>query len=190
MEITLRKAAVLQNSINESIKNLNFESKIDLNEFQDPEFEINQKLEKFKTDLCRRAGLISVLYEIRKNVGRANNDSGINDRLSDVAHLEKEIQFYTQISSNALRIDEKVLTGKLEKIRNRKDESRASIYGRDDEVTTSILTSKEVEEFKKLLKTAKKSKQKIQDEILELNVKTTISLSENAEKILKEESII
>jgi hypothetical protein len=94
------------------------------------------------------------------------------------------------LGAKPVRDDAKIIAGKLDKIRNRKEESRASIYGYNDDVTTSILDKDEVEGFKKLTTVSKKNKQKIQDEILELNVKTEITISDKAVAILQAESLI
>lgn len=186
MEITLRKAAALQNTINETLKGIDFGVTVTVNEFQEPETEIANQLKNFQANLVRRAALTKALYELRKKIGRANNDAGIDDRLADVAHLEKELQFYNQIAGNNVRIDPKVLIGKLEKIRNRKEDN---IYGRGDEVTTTILAKKDIDDFRKLAGQAKKNKQKLQDEILELNVRTTILLDEETARILEDEGM-
>jgi hypothetical protein len=56
--------------------------------------------------------------------------------------------------------------------------------------TTSILDKEEVDGFKKLAAVSKKNKQKLQDEILELNVKTEITISDNAVSVLQAEGLI
>jgi len=94
MNITLRKAAVVQTAINEAVKALEFETSVSVNEFQDPEAEIVRAAAELKTNIARRDGLIGALYEIRSAVNHANYGSGVNDKLAAVARLEKDIQFY------------------------------------------------------------------------------------------------
>jgi hypothetical protein len=190
MNITLRKANALQTSINDAIKGIEFETTAKINEFQDAETVIAEAEKTFATNMIKRDGLYHALYEIRKAVSRANDAAGISQRLADVAHLEKQITFFSGLGAKPVRDDAKIIAGKLDKIRNRKEESRASIYGYNDDVTTSILDKDEVEGFKKLTTVSKKNKQKIQDEILELNVKTEITISDKAVAILQAESLI
>jgi len=190
MNITLRKANALQNSINDTIKSIKFDTVVKVNEFQDPEAVIKTAEVEFARNMQRRDSLYAVLYEIRKLVGRGNDASGISQRLADVAHLEKQIQFFGDLASKEVREDGKVIAGKLDKIRNEKGESRRTIYGYNDEVSTSILDKEEVEGFKKLTVASKKNKQKLQDEILELNVRTEIELSEKAVAILTSEGLL
>jgi hypothetical protein len=190
MNITLRKANAIQISINDALKGISFETQVKINEFQDAEAEIARVALEFKTNLTRRDALNEALYEIRKSVGSANADVGIDTRLADVANLEKQIQFYNGLAGKTVRESDKVVAGRLDKIRNGKDESRRSIYGYGDTVDTSVLTREDLDGFRKLVAKAKKSKQKIQDEILELNVQTIIQLSESAEATLAGEGLL
>jgi hypothetical protein len=107
------------------------------------------------------------------------------------AHLEKQIQFYNGLASNKVREDEKVVAGRLDKIKNDKGEtSRRSIYGYADTVDTSVFTQADLKEFRGVVNSAKKQKQKLQDEILELNVQTTIQLTATTETILQAEGLL
>jgi len=190
MNITLRKASALQNSINESVKGLQFDATVKINEFQDGEAEIAAASTLVYTNIQRRNALMSALYEVRKNVSTANTQAGIDSRLADVAYLEKEIQFYTGLAANKVRESSQVVAGRLDKLRNDKSESRRSLYGYADTVDTTVFTKEDLEGFRKLVAKAKKSKQKLQDEILELNVQTQIVLSADAEKTLQAEGLI
>ena len=190
MEITLRKASALQNSINDAVKSIELKSSIRINEFQDAEAEVAKAAQEFTANVFRRVALTDVLYEIRKAVSRANAQANVNDKLAEVAQLEKDIQFFSGLAGNDVREDAKVLEGKLNKIRNRKEESRASLYGMGEEVATSVLERKDVDLFRAKAAEAKKQKQKLQDELLELNVRTTITLSGKAVDVLKHEELV
>ena len=190
MNISLRKANALQNSINDAIKGLDFDVTVKINEFQDAEQEISKAAAVVKTNIQRRTALNDALYEIRKSVGGANTQVGIDNRLADVANLEKQIQFYNGLAGNKVRESEKVVAGRLDKIRNGKEETRRSIYGYDSTVDTSVLNREDLDGFRRRVATAKKQKQKLQDEILELNVQTTIQLTSTTEATLQTEGLI
>lgn len=190
MNISLRKANALQNSINDAIKGLDFDVTVKINEFQDAEQEISKAAAVVKTNIQRRTALNDALYEIRKSVGGANTQVGIDTRLADVAHLEKQIQFYNGLAGNKVRESEKVIAGRLDKMKNDKGESRRSLYGYGDTVDTTVFAKEDLDGFRREVAKAKKAKQKLQDEILELNVQTQITLSENAEKALQAEGIL
>jgi hypothetical protein len=190
MNITLRKANALQNGINDALKNVNFLTSISINEFQDPESAMASAEETFAKSLERRDSLLVALYEIRKLVGKGNEVAGISERLCDVAFLEKQIQFFTELANKQVKESNAVIQGKLEKIKSRPADSRVSLYGREDDVTTSIFEKDEVEGFRQLALQFKKQKQKLQDEILEMNVRTEVPLSEHTVKTLTKEGLI
>jgi uncharacterized protein YdcH (DUF465 family) len=83
-----------------------------------------------------------------------------------------------------------VINGKLDKIRNRKEESRASLYGRDDTVSTSVVSKAQIDQAKAEIQNLKKQKQKINDEVLELNIKTELPLSDDVVATLTAEGLI
>lgn len=190
MKITLRKASALQNSINDTVKGMEFKTEVRLSEFHEPEMEIANTESVFHQNLARRDQLLESMYEIRKAVSQANAQSGIDSRLGDVAFLEKQIQFYTDLSKKSVRETPSVVAGKLEKIKNFQGEARSRIYGYGDEVNTSVFSQTQLDQFRKRAAEFKKSKQRLQDEILELNVKTEIALSAKSEQVLKAEGLI
>jgi uncharacterized protein YdcH (DUF465 family) len=83
-----------------------------------------------------------------------------------------------------------VLTGKLDKIRNRKEESRANLYGRDDTVSTGIVGAEQINQAKTEINNLKKQKQKLNDEVLELNIKTEIPISDDVVATLQAEGLL
>ena len=188
MKITLRKANAIQVAVNDAIKGLDFNSVVNINEFQTPDAEINALTTKFAGNIARRTSLLDALYEIRKAVASANNSTGIDGRLADVARLEKDFQFYSIYAKGSMMTDAAVIAGKLDKLRNRKEESYG--YGRDATIDTSIFTADQLETFKGIVVAAKKAKQKLQDELLELNVRTEIEFSAATVATLTKEGIL
>lgn len=188
MKITLRKANAIQVAVNDAIKGLDFNSVVHINEFQTPDAEINALTTKFAGNIARRTSLLDALYEIRKAVASANDSTGIDGRLADVARLEKDFQFYSIYAKGSVMTDSTVIAGKLDKLRNRKEESYG--YGRDATIDTSIFTADQLETFKGIVVAAKKAKQKLQDELLELNVRTEIEFSAATVATLTKEGIL
>jgi hypothetical protein len=189
MNISLRKANALQNSINDAIKGIDLKGQVSLTEFHAPIMEISKATSAFKTNLDRRDSLVKELYEIRKQVSAANSRVGVDDKLTEIAYLEKQIQNYTTLAGNEVREQEAVVLGKLDKIKNRKEDAR-SIYGYESTVSTSVFTEADIRGFKAFVTGAKKAKQKLQDEVLELNVRTEITLGEQAVQTLQSEGLL
>ena len=138
----------------------------------------------------RRQQLLLAHYNIRGLVGAANAQSGIDLALTKAAFVDKRIAQLTELADGKTRIEAAIIAGKLDKIRNRKEESRASLYGRDDTVSTSVIGAEQVDQAKTEIKNLKKQKQKLNDEILELNIKTEIPLTDEVVATLQAEGLI
>ena len=190
MKITLRKASAVQAAIVEAVEKLDFTTTVELNEFQRPEQEILNASDEFIANSDRREVLLNALYDIRKRVAKANTgDSGVSDLLADIARVEKDIRFFSMVDRIPARVDGDVLRGKLGKL-SEKTETR-SIYGRDnDTVSTSIFGSEELEAMRHALKVSKKEKQRLQDALLEANIRHDIELSDTTAKVLTDEDLI
>jgi hypothetical protein len=190
MKITLRKANALQLAIGEAVKNINVETDVKINEFQHGESEIARVAAEFRAAVVRRSELIYTMYEIRKAVSTANSGAGVDVKLADVAMLEKQVQFYNGLAGKKVREDAVVVAGQLNKLRESKDDSRRSIYGYASTVDTSVLTAEDIKGFRTAAAAAKKAKQKLQDELLEINVRTEISLATDAVQLLTAEGLL
>ena len=192
MKITLRKASALQTSIQDAIKAVEVTVKVDLNEFEDTaEVLAKANANTINSDI-RRASLSACLYDIRSLVGSANAMCGINDRLAKAAYIDKRLgQLATLVQADALQDSMIVINGKVEKLKSEKGEnSRRSIYGYSDTVSTGVLTQEQISGFKAQVLDLKKSKQTLNDEILELNVRTEVELPTEVELVLNQEGLI
>lgn len=189
MKITLRKANALQLAIGEAIKGISTETDVKINEFQNGEIEIARAAAEFRANLARRTQLMDAMYAIRKAVSTANASAGVDVKLADVAQLEKQVQFFTGLAGKKAREDAVVVEGQLNKLRESKDERR-SIYGYASTVDTSVLTAEDLRDFRTQAATAKKAKQKLQDELLEINVRTEIVLSDQTVTALQAEGLV
>jgi uncharacterized protein YdcH (DUF465 family) len=190
MNITLRKANAVQNSINDVIKNIKIETTIDLNEFQDPNLVLTDANNKLFAADARRQKLLLALYNIRGLVGTANAASGIDVSLAKAAFIDKRISQLEEIATLKPHTDISVIQGKLEKIKNLKDEARSRIYGYGDTVSTTVVSQEQIDQAKAEILNLKKQKQKLNDEILELNIKTEIPLSDDTVALLQSEGLL
>ncbi len=191
MNITLRKANAIQNSINDAVKNIKVELNVELNEFQNVEEAITKANNTVIENDGRRQKLTMALYNIRALVGTANAASGIDTALAKAAFIDKRISQLEQLASASEITELEVIKGKLEKIKNDKGEnSRRSLYGYNDTVTTSVLSKEQIAQAKTEILNLKKQKQKLNDEILELNIKTEIPLSEDVVATLQAEGLL
>jgi hypothetical protein len=188
MKISLRKASQLQTAINDAIKGIELETEVSLNEFQDPETVLAETRQTLLNNMARVQNLNTVLYTVRNAVATANATSGINLKLGEVAMFDKRIGQFNTLGGKKAQESMDVIKGKLDKIKNRKEDAR-TIYGYESNVATSVLKQEDITGFKGALLQLKKAKQKLQDEILELNVRTEIEVGGDAEKVLVAEGL-
>jgi len=187
MKITLRKANVVQSNINEQIKALDLNYHATLNEFQSIDSQISAVRIRFFENQKTRSKLTNSLYEIRRKVSVANATSGINDMLATVAQLEKTASFNAMLASKGSQTDNMILAGEINKAADVKGDSYS--YNRRD-LVTSIFTEAEVIGFKQVSSSAKKQRQRLQDQLLELNVRTEIELDAETTAFLQTVDII
>ena len=190
MNITLRKANAVQNSINETVKSIKVNLTVEINEFQSVEDALNKANAELVNNDARRQKLTMALYNIRALVGTANAASGIDTALAKAAFIDKRIGQLEELAKAEEVTSLDVIKGKVEKIKSRPADARASIYGYNDNVTTGILSAEQIAQAKAEILNLKKSKQKINDEVLELNIKTEIPLSEDIVATLQAEGLV
>ena len=191
MNISLRKANAVQTGINDAIKSIKIETTLELNEFQDVQAALVKANETLFANDSRRQRLLLALYNIRGLVGTANAQNGIDLKLATAAFIDKRIGQLDELSKLTAVTDLAVINGKLEKIKNDKGESsRRSLYGLIDTVSTTVVSQEQIDQVKVEIQNLKKQKQKINDEVLELNIKTEIPLSEDVVASLQAEGLL
>ena len=191
MNLTLRKANAVQSSITEAIKSIEIKTTVELNEFQAVDAELEKANATLFANDARRQKLLLALYNIRGLVGTANASAGIDLSLAKAAFVDKRISQLDELAKAEVITDLAVITGKLEKIKNDKSETaRSRIYGYTDTVSTSVVSAEQLASIKNEIKNLKKQKQKLNDEVLELNIKTEIPLSDDVVATLQAEGLI
>jgi hypothetical protein len=189
MKITLRKANSIRNTIEDEIKSLKFNYKITIDRYEDNEEAIEKATVDYANTSAKRDSLLEALYEIRGLVGDANVSSGINAMLITLAHLDKDIVFIDKMACAGPRLSEKSIAGKVNELLNN-EKSLHHHYGDSHGAQTSIFSEENIEKQKKTLSKMKKIKRESQDKLMELNIQTKISLSQNVVKTLSELDII
>ncbi len=184
MQISLRKAAALQLAINESIKSIKVIVTVGVDQFDDGEAVVARVLESTMANVARRGALTKCLYDIRALVGEANQTSGVNNVLNNMAYIAKQIELATEIVLSSPRMSPTVLAGKLEKSKARTDDVYATA------VITGVLEQAHIDTFTKVVQDLKKTKLSLSDQLLTLNVETKITLVPNVVEILKQENLI
>jgi len=188
MKITLRKASALQNAINETVKAIDVSASVTVDEFQEANTVIEQARNTAMQSFVRKAALLDVLYAVRKSVAAANAAAGIADLLADVALLEKRIQLQSQLANATPRLEDAVLNGRLDRLREGSSEAR--LYRHSNGVDTGVFVAEAIADYRAELADLKKSKQALQDRLLELNVQTTVELDSKSVSVLTQEGLV
>jgi uncharacterized protein YdcH (DUF465 family) len=190
MNITLRKANAIQHSILEAIKSIKIVTEISINEFQDVTVEITKANTNLFANDERRHKLMLAYYNIRGLVGAANATAGIDLALTKAAFVDKRIAQLEELAKAEVHTDVKIIEGKLDKIRNNKESDRSRIYGYHDTVNTTVLSEDQIKQARAEIQNLKKQKQKLNDEVLELNIKTEVPLTDEVVATLQAEGLV
>lgn len=188
MNITLRKANALQNAIQDHIKSIDLSVTVALNEFQDPAAAITAARGTLVKNDQRRADLTVAMYAIRALVGQCNASAGVSDLLSRAAYIDKRLGQLKGLTESTATEEMAVVKGKLDKLSA--GDKGGRLYGYSDTVSVGVLTSEQLDQFKADASALKKEKQAINDKVLELNIRTEITLIEDVVKILQSEQLI
>jgi hypothetical protein len=189
IKISLRKANAIQVNINDLLKTIQVRPVVEVNEFQDVVQTLQAANDAVMAADVRRADLLMAVYSIRATVGVANFQCGIGNRLSHLAYIDKRLHQLEGLVAETARLkDLTVITGQLDKIRNRREEHR--MYGYENSVSTGVLQQQQIDSIAGIMRELKKQKQKLNDEVLELNVRTEIELTDDVEAVLVKEGIL
>ena len=185
MRITLKKAHIIQQTLDTIIKNINIQSECYIAEFQSVQEVIDQKTALALESIQRKLVLIEVRYKIRDMIDLTNISNEINRYLTQIVSLNKRIAFLELVITNAkeTKTDVTALQNKLLKV-----QSSTSDY--NDNVRAHIFNMENTNSLREDLYELKKQKSELSDKVAALNVTTIISFSDEIENVLKGERVI
>jgi 3-deoxy-D-manno-octulosonate 8-phosphate phosphatase KdsC-like HAD superfamily phosphatase len=188
-KLSLRKAAAVQNEIRNAIKELTLVGTVSVTEFDRAHSDTIDKRHGEAWDIInRRDSLTAVLYRIRSAVSTANQLSGISDMLATVAMIETRIKDLEIASKFTARTDIEEVTARLDKIRNIKEDRYS--YGGERTVEVGLFSEGEIAGFKNTIAELKRQRQNIRDKVLEANIRSEITLSDEDSAILTTAGIL
>ena len=187
MKINLRKASVVQQTIQDEIKRLGTESytlKVSLFE-TDIEARLNEQLAKVRENHAHAGRLMSANRFLRAVVARKNAEVGITDYLAEEAMLGAAETRLKSFSEATVRQALSSLVAEIES-RRTPGTDRSSIYGREYTVDVNVVPGEAVAEAKKELETIRRRRRKIKDEMVSINVRTEFEVPEQVALVLTE----
>lgn len=190
MKVSLRKANVFVVELQSAIRKVEIGNTVpilEINEFQDPEARVSEANGEFKTEFANILAMVDVLYDIRQKVSVANGTVGISEKLTEVARQEKLMGLYASLKDSDPTPPMEEVRGRLDKIRTQGEDTYRY---RADTVQVTALSASEIDDYSDTYKSLKRRVRELKDELLELNVSTTIDLDDKAVNVLKENGIV
>ena len=187
MKINLRKASVVQQTIQDEIKRLGTESytlKVSLFE-TDIQARLDEQLAKVRENHAHAGRLMSANRFLRAVVARKNAEVGITDYLAEEAMLSSAEARLKSFSEATVRQALSSLVAEIES-RRTPGTDRSSIYGREYTVDVNVVPVEAVAEAKKELETIRRRRRKIKDEMVSINVRTEFEVPEQVALVLTE----
>jgi len=187
MKINLRKASVVQQTIQDEIKRLGTESytlKVSLFE-TDIQARLDEQLAKVRENHAHAGRLMSANRFLRAVVARKNAEVGITDYLAEEAMLSSAEARLKTFSEATVRQALSSLVAEIES-RRTPGSDRSSIYGREYTVDVNVVPVEAVAEAKKELETIRRRRRKIKDEMVSINVRTEFEVPEQVALVLTE----
>jgi hypothetical protein len=188
MRINLRKASVVQQTIQDEIKRLGIESntlKVSLFE-TDIEARLDEQLARVRENHGKAGRLLNANRLLRSNVARKNAEVGITDYLAEEAMLASAEARLKAFSEAEVRPNLEALKAEIESRKANSNNERVSIYGRDYSVDVNVVPADAVETAKKELEGIRKRRRKIKDEMVSINVRTEFEVPEQVALVLTE----
>ena len=192
MDITLRKAARLQTDIQSAIKGLDLGAMTDVSIFEsDPMAAVTLARVTRDKNVARAEVLTDILFAIRRMVGAKNQEAGVGDKLTEIARLERRIALTTSVMSVAARESQEIITGRLARLRDKGVEPTSRFVTMTPEaVSVSLFDEADIDGVKDTQMRFRREKQKLQDELLEINASARISLDDATVAALKDEKLL
>ena len=189
MKVSLRKANALQEQLNEAIKNRpSADHEVNVVDYELWKSEIENAQTKWYKEVESKLKMVEARFSIRKSIANHNTLSGVTDLLTDLNHVESKI---TTIQRWILQRDVRSKDEVLEKQRSRKV-ARAENADYDGYISmdVSVISKGDHDHWTEKVQELRRTKARINDELLSLNIKTEIDLTPEVVKILKQENLI
>ena len=184
MYISLRKAAALQKEILSAIENIDTTAVVSVYE-EDVNAILVDKEAVVLAKLNERNALMDALFEIRDLTATTNVAQGITSLVAQKARLEKDIALYTKLANSSPRQTTSVVNGRIQKVR-----ASENTYSHTENLSLDVLSESNIALLTATVVEMKKEKVEVQDQLLELNIKHNIDLSDGSVAVLTAKGLL
>ena len=191
MKISLRKANTIQELVGEALQQpLESPAHLDVMAIDEWKVELRFARKTFLSEMATRAQLVSARYEVRKRISEENAKQGVTSLLATLAETD------TMINLMKRNVVDQTVSDKydvVEKKRERKitllDKEGMHVY-RSDTYDVSIIDAETIKTYKEKVKVLKRKRQRINDELLEKNIRSEIELPSWVVDLLRKHGLI
>ena len=188
MQLNLRQAHELQTRINSTVKELQDEMELNVDLFYEgePAGVLSDMTNRAMSDLETIQKLLVLKAQIRGKVAKKNAQAGIDERLSQIACLQRMIEVYDRAMGRGMRQD---LFAVKERVASRREAHKANPdnsdrYSCSDSFNVDVFDKKDHAEMKSRIKRFRKEIREMNEQVLQLNVNTYVTIEEGAQVAL------
>jgi SMC interacting uncharacterized protein involved in chromosome segregation len=186
MQINLRKASAILKEINNVIAAEPLATTITINEYTDYGVARAAAQQTLINNAAKHVALYKVEAYIRNEVARANVASGVASTLTLIARFDKEIKELIPVASALLASLPEHISDKQHRMKEKTTDS----YYAESVITSGFLYYDQKDMFINKLNKLKKEKRSLQDKLLDLNIKSEITLSDADVRTLEDSNIL
>jgi hypothetical protein len=202
MEVTLRKANSLSQSLLEAARSLSLTKTISISIYSATtvESEVATAQAKLTANAEKAVALTKAAYAIRGAIGVINAQSGIDALLTEKAALDATEKLLGGIGGTVAARDiyseevtdttVTVAQARLDALRLRSTDAAARSYGNSDAVSVNIVSDAITADIQEQLTAIRRRKVAIADELLVLNMSTKVALAAPTVALLTEFKLV
>jgi hypothetical protein len=196
MEVTLRKAASLEKSLQEAARSQSLVKALTISVFSPKSVsdEVVPARAKLATNLSKALSFISAAFQIREAIKKANATNGIDGLLAEKASFDAREKLISGVVSANVIFDDGETDSSVDQAQARldslKERQKTADRFAQDSVTVNIVNQDLTAQFQDQLTTIRKRKVEITDQLLILNMTKKITLTVETVALLTELKLI
>lgn len=193
MELSLKAARKLEGKVNTLLNETPLKTTVKVrvtSSLEEAKSLLATEQKKFSEASNKRFGLMEVVSEIRTQIAKANQTSGVSDLLAEKVSFERQLSEVNELLSSEESPDETILKDTLDLAKSQM--SSHNSYRNSNPLFTevSVLSKGELDFLKRRRQFLKEDIENIEDELQKLNYTVKIRLSEDSVNILKESDLV
>lgn len=194
MKVSLRKAHALQQEINRVLGEIPLRGVVELDESTPADRDVIENVieihtQSFREEVARYDRLVDGLAEIRNSVARVNSEIGVDSLLSKLAAVDRMIRVLSDINLAGDVVDggdTAAISYKLKRLQDPEAHSKIP-YRRENSLRVRVANEADL---RGMLSELRRERARLNDQLLESNIRGGIQLSPDLERLLRDEGVI